>query len=216
MLSKLSSDSRGAVLVEFALCLPVLLIMYLGGFVITDMVSCNRKVTIATRALVDLASHNLSPAEVQLLPASTTAVSYLSASAVVLNPYNMANATQTIALLRVCDASHAYVVWSQSMTQNSGGTVLTSPSTIGTPTAASVVAIPAAMVTAPAIPVNPDGSTGICTNYAASGSTGTQVGQDGGYLFKGEVGYLYTPAIGLGRTTTTPMADTIYMSPRLY
>lgn len=216
MLKQFSTDTRGAVLVEFALCLPVLLAMYLGSFVITDMVNCNRKVTIATRALADLASHNLSPTAVQSTPASTSATSYLSASAVVINPYNMANATETVALLRVCDATHAYVVWSQTMTQNSAGTVLTSPITVGTPAAASVMTIPATMVTAPSIPVNPNGSTGICSNYSASSSTLTQVGQAGGYLFEGQVRYLYIPAIGLGGTTTTPMADTIFMSPRLY
>ena len=216
MLKTLAKQARGAVMVEFALCLPVLLTMYLGSFVVTDMVSCNRKVTIATRALADLASHNLSPAGVQLAPASASANSYLSASALVLSPYNIANATQTVALLRICDASHAFVVWSQSMTQTGTGTVLTSPSTVGTPAAASVVAIPATMVTAPSVPVNPDGSTGICSNYAASNSTRTQVGQAGSYLFEGQVSYLYTPAIGFGPTTTTRMADAIFMSPRLY
>ena len=128
----------------------------------------------------------------------------------------MGFATETVALLRVCDATHAYVVWSQAMTQSGTGTVLTSPITVGTPAAASVVAIPAAMVTASLIPVNPDGSTGICANYAASNSTRTQLGQAGGYLFKGQVSYLYTPAIAFGATTTTMMGDAIYMSPRLY
>lgn len=102
------------------------------------------------------------------------------------------------------------------MTQDSTGTVLTAPITVGTPAAASVVSIPAAMVTSALIPVNPNGSAGICSNYGASNATLTQVGQAGGYLFQGQVRYLYTPAIGLGTATTTLMGDTIYMSPRLY
>jgi hypothetical protein len=103
------------------------------------------------------------------------------------------------------------------MTQDSaGGGVLTSPTTVGTPAAASVVPIPANMVTSPAIPVNPDGSTGICGNYAASNTTRTQVGRAGGYLFEGQVRYRYAAAIGLGTPATTPMADAVYMSPRLY
>ena len=216
MLRRLARDRRGAVAVEFAICLPVLLTMYLGSFVVTDMVSCNRKVTIATRALADLASHNMSPTLVQQNPSGTSAASYLSASALVISPYNMGFATQTIALLRVCDANHAYLVWSQTMTQSSTGTVLTSPVTVGTPAAASVVAIPASMVTAPSVPVNPDGTVGICNNYSASNATQTQVGQAGGYLFEGQVSYLYTPAIGFGAKPTTMMGDTIYMSPRLY
>jgi Flp pilus assembly protein TadG len=216
MLTGLRKDTHGAVMVEFALCLPVLLIMYVGCFVVTDMVSCNRKVTIATRALADMASHNLSPSGMQLDPANASASAYLSASAVTISPYDVANATQTIALLRVCDATHAYQVWSQSMSQTSTGAVVAAPITVGTPGPASVVAIPVTMVTSPSIPVNPNGSTGICSNYQASNSTQTQVGQAGGYIFMGFVRYNYIPLIGLGPTTSTPMADTIYMSPRLY
>jgi Flp pilus assembly protein TadG len=216
MLTEFRSNTRGAVLVEFAICLPVLLVMYLGSFVVTDMVNCNRKVTIATRALADLASHNLSPSVVQQNPAATSATAYLSASAVVISPYNLANATEKVALLRICDATHAFVVWSQTTTQNGTNTMLTSPTTIGTPTAASVVAIPADMVTSPSIPVNPDGSAGICGNISASNGRRTQVGQAGGYVFEGQVSYLYTPAIKFGPTPTTQMADAIYMSPRLY
>lgn len=216
MLKALPGNARGAVMVEFAVCLPVLLTMYLGSFVVTDMVSCNRKVTIATRALADLASHNLSPTAVQQNPSNTSGSAFLSASALVVNPYNMAKATETIALLRVCDATHAWVVWSQTMTQTSNGTVISAPITVGIPAAASVITIPTAMVTSAMVPVNPNGSIGICTNYAASNGTQTQVGQAGGYLFEGQISYLYTPVIGLGTLPTTLMGDTIYMSPRLY
>ena len=51
MLRKFIRDARGAVMIEFAFALPVLLTMYLGGYVICDMVDCNRKVTIAARSL---------------------------------------------------------------------------------------------------------------------------------------------------------------------
>lgn len=216
MLRNLPKDIRAAVLVEFAICLPVLITMYLGSFVVTDMVNCSRKVTIATRALADLASHNLSPTAVQQMPTSASASSYLSASALVISPYNMANATETVSLLRVCDATHAFAVWTQSMTQTRTGTVLTSPITVGVPVAASIVTIPATMATSPMIPVSPDGSAGICSNYTASNSAKTQVGQAGGYLFNGKVIYYYNPVIGFGAYSITPMTDSIYMSNRLY
>ena len=101
------------------------------------------------------------------------------------------------------------------MPQSANGTVLTAPVTVGTPSLASVITLPANVAPLP-IPVNPNGSTGICSNYAASNSQSTQVGQAGAYLFAGHVTYSYTPAIGLGAKTTSLMADTIYMSPRLY
>jgi Flp pilus assembly protein TadG len=215
MLRKFGKDTRGAILVEFAICLPVVLTMYLGSYVICNMVDCNRKVTIATRALADFVSHNMSPTAVQLTPSSTSATTYLSASALVLTPYNMANATETVSLLRVCDATHAYVVWSQVQTQASNGTGVSSTISVGTPALASVTTIPSSMINSPMVPTNPDGTTGICTNYAVSNSTKTQVGQAGGYLYLGRFSYRYTPPIGLGTQTAMQMGDTVYMSPRL-
>lgn len=43
-------DRRGVAMVEFALILPVMLVLYLGGAQLQDGIACNRKVTIATRA----------------------------------------------------------------------------------------------------------------------------------------------------------------------
>ena len=203
MLRRLARNERGVAMVEFAFVMPVLLVMFIGCFVVSDMISCYRKVTIATRALTDLVSRNVSPSG----GVSTSAVStYINSAGLVMSPFNTSKTTMQITLMRVCDATHAYVVWTQAQ---AGTTTSTSSLTAGT-----VVVIPTKMITSPMIPTSPDG-TNVCSNTAPSTATKTQVGTAGGYLFYGQVAFAYTPAVRYGALTTTVMGDQIYMSPRL-
>ena len=100
---------------------------------------------------------------------------------------------------------------------NAAGNILTSPIVAGQPNSSFVVLIPSTMLPSGStlIPVNPNGTTGICSNFSASSASLTQIGQAGGYLFVGTIIYQYTPAISLGAKSTTTMQDAIYMSPRL-
>lgn len=224
MLRRLAKNVSGVALVEFAFCLPVLLILYIGGVSVSELIASNRKVTTATRGLADLVSRTMSPALIYNNPQSANARSHLSASAVVLSPYALNNATQQISLLRVCDATHAYVVWTQAQTQSADGSTVTpttSNQTAGTlPTnetqsADSIVSIPSNMVTGPMIPTSPDG-TNVCQNLEPGDSNTTQAGTAGGWLFKGEVTYSFRPSIAIVPITTVPLTDTIYMAPRLF
>lgn len=223
VLNNFARDTRGSVLVEFAVTLPVLLVMFVGCYALSDMIHCSRKVTIATRALTDMVSRDMSPSIVYNAPSSATATSYLSASAVVMAPFSIANATEQISLLRVCDSTHAYVVWTQAQTQSASGSTVTpttSTQTAGTlpanatQSANNVVSIPANMVTSQMVPTSPDGSD-VCNNLAPGTSNTTQVGTAGGWLFRGQVNYAYTPVLQFGPITTSALSDNIYMSPRL-
>jgi len=224
VLTRFIQDSRGAVIVEFAICLPVLLLLYLGGVCLSDMLACNRKVTVATRSLVDLTSRTMSPAIIYNDPNSANAKSHLSASAVVLWPYKLNNATQQISLIRVCDATHAYVVWTQAQTQNANGSVVTpatSDHVAGTlPTneaqsANNIVSIPSNMISATMVPTSPDNSN-VCGNLAPGTSTKTQVGTAGGWLYVGKISYNFTPGVGFIPIGAKVLTQTIYMVPRLY
>ncbi|MEO5586231.1 MAG: TadE/TadG family type IV pilus assembly protein [Novosphingobium sp.] len=224
MLRRFARNTRGAVLVEFAFALPVLLVLYLGGISVSDMIACSRKTAIATRSLVDLVSRTMSPAIIYNNPSSANARTQLSASAVVLSPYKLNNATQQVSLVRVCDATHAYVVWTQAQTQSADGstvTATTSSHTAGTlPTseaqaANTIITIPSNMVTTTMIPTSPDASN-VCGNLAPGTSTKTQVGTAGGWLFVGTVTYSYTPGVSFFSLTPTPLTNTIYMVPRLF
>jgi len=224
VLRRLISNARGAVLVEFAMCLPVLLILYLGGHAVSDMISCNRKVTTATRSLTDLVSRTMSPSIIYNAPQSANATSDLSASAVVLAPYNLSRSTEQISLLRVCDATHAYVVWAQAQTQSADGSTVTPTTptqTAGTlpanqtQLASNIISIPGNMITTPIIPTSPDGSD-VCGNLAPSTSSKTQVGTAGGWLFMGHFSYNYTSSLSYRLFPSRTMTDAIYMAPRLY
>ena len=224
MLKPLAQDASGVAIVEFAFTLPVLLLLYMGGCCLSDMIACNRKVTVATRSLVDLVSRTMSPTVLYNDPNSANAKSYLSASAVVLSPYKLNAATEQISLLRVCDASHAYVVWTQAQTQNADGSVVANATpdqvegTLPTNEAQSantVVSIPTNMITSTMIPTSPDGSN-VCGNLAPGNSNKTQVGTAGGWLYRGKITYNFTPVISFTPLQNTTLAKTIYMVPRLY
>ncbi|MEO9129891.1 MAG: TadE/TadG family type IV pilus assembly protein [Sphingomonas sp.] len=224
MLKRFKQDSRGAVIIEFAFCVPVAVLLYTGSVCLSDMLSCSRKLTVATRSLADLVSRTMSPTIIYNDPTSASAKSYLSASGIVLTPYKLNNGTEQISLLRICDASHAYVVWAQAQTQNADGSVVTPTTpdqtagtlpTSGTQTTANIVSIPSSMITAPMVPVSPDGSN-VCGNLAPGTSTKTQVGTSGGWLYRSKITYNFTPVISFIPITTTAMTHTIYMVPRLY
>jgi Flp pilus assembly protein TadG len=55
-LSIFAKCRRGTAAVEFALILPILLLLFCGGFALTQAILISRKVTITTRALADLTS----------------------------------------------------------------------------------------------------------------------------------------------------------------
>ncbi|WOF43066.1 pilus assembly protein [Sphingopyxis indica] len=201
MLKRFSKETTGIAMVEFAIVLPIMLILFVSAYVIADMVACYQKVTIATRALTDLVSTGVSPSR----PAANEVIAaYIGGAQLVLAPFDRANATLQISELRVCDATHAFVIWSHAQT----GTAPTTPSQV----AGTVVVIPPDLITGPMIPSSPDGSN-VCNNATGS-ATVTQVGTAGGYLFFGQVVYVYTPAISYGQSGTIALADKLYMSPR--
>jgi hypothetical protein len=166
----------------------------------------------------------MSPTIIYNNPQNADATSILSASAVTLSPYKLNNATEQISLLRVCDSTHAYVVWTQAQTQSADGSnvvATTSTQTAGTlpasaaQSANSVVSIPSNMVTAPIIPTSPDGSN-VCNNLDPGTSNKTQVGTAGGWLFVGQFTYRYVPTSNYFPLLSRTMVNTIYMTPRLY
>ncbi|WP_206238449.1 TadE/TadG family type IV pilus assembly protein [Novosphingobium terrae] len=192
MLRRLAQNESGVAMVEFAIVLPVLITLFVGSYVLSDMISCYRKVTATTRALTDLASRSISPTSA---PATTTVTTYMSSAQLVMSPFDTSKAAVQIAQLRVCDTSHAYVVWSQAQT----GSTTATP----TLTAGSVVSVPAGVISSPMVPTT--------SNACATGVAGTA----GAYLFYGQAAYTYTPVITYLQNMGSTMADQIYMSPRL-
>lgn len=121
-LGRLHQSRSGMAAVEFALVMPVLMTLYLVGNVMSDAISCNRKVTTTARTIADLASRYVSLTTVD-------ADAILAASTQVLAPYNAAQGSFAMSEVRVATSTTATVVWSR--TRN--GTARTNGSTITIP-----------------------------------------------------------------------------------
>lgn len=105
----LSADQRGMALVEFAVTLPILLTLYLGGYQVGDGIACSRKVTITTRAIADLVAQNQS--------GTTTASeidSNVSAATQVLAPYAASSATIRISEVYTDANLKTTIQWSRA------------------------------------------------------------------------------------------------------
>ncbi|WP_230481078.1 TadE/TadG family type IV pilus assembly protein [Sphingomonas sp. Leaf21] len=116
-------DTRGVAMVEFALLLPVMLVLYLGGVQLQDGIACNRKVTIAARAAGDLIAQNttgkISASEVD---------DNLQVATQVLLPYAASNATVRVTEVGTMN-NVSTVMWSRGLNTaaNKRGSVVTLP-----------------------------------------------------------------------------------------
>ena len=109
------ADRRGTSAIEFAVLLPLMLIMYFGSIQITDAISADRQVTLVASTVAEIAS--------QYSQVSSTDVSnILSAASAVLSPFPVANATVTLSSVTIDNSGNATVAWSSSLngTQRSG------------------------------------------------------------------------------------------------
>jgi Flp pilus assembly protein TadG len=106
-LRRLGRDRSGVAYIEMALLAPVLLLMYCGAYVVSDMVTCGRKVSLAAHTITDLTSQYST-----VSAASLTAI--LANSAYVMAPYNSSSAGLRVSEIQITGASTAVVVWSQA------------------------------------------------------------------------------------------------------
>ncbi|WP_374295115.1 TadE/TadG family type IV pilus assembly protein [Sphingomonas sp.] len=105
-LTALAEDRRGVALIEFAFTFPILLLLFLGGYQLADAVACKRKVGLADRTIVDLAStpKMVTAAELETILESANAM---------LAPYPGANASVRISQVAVDARRRVSIVWSR-------------------------------------------------------------------------------------------------------
>ena len=135
VLVRLARHRRGAALVEFAIAAPVMLSLYLMAYTLSDAISANRKVTVATRALTDVTSRFNTAS-------GSDVTNVLGAADKVLAPYSSGSnrATLRISEVQVTSATQAKVIWS---CETGPGSALA---------ANAVVTLPSGMVTTSMIP----------------------------------------------------------------
>jgi hypothetical protein len=113
---------RGAALVEFALVLPVLVVIFAACYVLGDMIACQRKVTQAAHQLTDIVSRSTALGQGDV-------AGMLAASAQVLAPYSGAKAAITVSEVQITGGGKASVLWSQTL----NGTALDTGSAVSLP-----------------------------------------------------------------------------------
>jgi len=120
---RLVRERRAVSAVEFALLVPVMLVLFLGGTEITQGITIKRKVTIATRTIADLVAQDTSITDNEM-----TAI--FSATDSVLAPYSGANLKIVISSVAIDANGVATIVWSEA---HNGGTARSAKSSVTLP-----------------------------------------------------------------------------------
>jgi len=77
---RLVTDRRGIAAIEFAMIVPVMLVMFFGTVEFSSGVAANRKVTLTARTLSDLTSQSISVADSDL-------ANFFAAAGAIMTPY---------------------------------------------------------------------------------------------------------------------------------
>jgi Flp pilus assembly protein TadG len=100
-------DERGISAVEFAMLLPLMITLYLGGVEVSQGVSIDRKVTLVARSVSDLVAQATSVN-------STDMTNILNAASAVVAPYSDTKLKITVSSVVIDNAGVAKVAWSKT------------------------------------------------------------------------------------------------------
>lgn len=132
--SRFRRDTRGVSAVEFALILPLLLVLYLGGVVLTHAITVDRKVTAATSAIGDLVAQATEVSNADL-------DNIFNAATAVLAPYGDASLRLVVSSVEVTDDG-ATILWSaaRNATSHEPGSPIALPPGVSVPDTTVIVA----------------------------------------------------------------------------
>jgi Flp pilus assembly protein TadG len=120
-----AQDRRGVSAVEFAMLLPLMVTLYLGAVEISQGVSIDRKVTLTTRTVADLASQVSSINNADM-------TNILNATAAVVAPYDTSRLRVVVSAVTIDNNGAARVAWSDTLngTAHGVGTSVTLPTAL--------------------------------------------------------------------------------------
>lgn len=126
-LARCVRDERGVSAVEFALLLPLMVTLYLGGVEVSQGLTIDRKITLVARTVADLAAQSTSITNADM-------TNILNASTAVLSPYSTSLVKVTVSQVTIDGNGKATIAWSD--TKN--GTARTKGATVTLPSALNI------------------------------------------------------------------------------
>jgi len=120
-------DKRGVSAVEFAMLLPLMITLYIGGVEVSSAIAVDRKVTLVARTLGDLVSQSTAVN-------ATDMSNILDAATTVVMPYPDAPLKVTVSRVDVDANSAAKIVWSKTKngTARAANSAVTLPAALNT------------------------------------------------------------------------------------
>lgn len=185
--ARMLKDRSGIAATEFAVIVPIMLVLFFGTVEFSTGVAIDRKVTLVARTLSDLTSQTPPPTP-QSLSATLNDVSLqniFTASIAILSPYEAAPTQATISEIYVDSSKIAKIQWSKAATITSGASQATLTTSTHDPGNVVTASVPPALL----VPKT--------------------------YLILSEVSYLYEPSVGyvMGKAGVT-LKDVSYTRPR--
>lgn len=112
------ADRRALAATEFAVIVPLMLVMFFGTVEFSSAVAIDRKVTLIARALSDLASQSVKLTDADMKDTFTASIS-------VIMPYDATLVKGTVSQIQIDANSIATIQWSRAGTIASGATQAT-------------------------------------------------------------------------------------------
>jgi Flp pilus assembly protein TadG len=127
-LRRFARDRDAVSAIEFAIILPVMLLLYIGGVELGDGLQIQFKVTETARTISDLASQ-------YIIIQSSDMSNILAATSSVIAPYSASNMTMTVSEVTTNSQGQATITWSCSLngTPHTVGATVTLPTNLQTP-----------------------------------------------------------------------------------
>ena len=120
----LSRDNRGVAATEFAMIVPLMLVMFFGTVEVSSGVAVDRKVTLMARTLSDLTSQSTSVSDSDL-------TNFFAASNGIMTPYSSTPTMATISELYIDPSTlQARVQWSKGSAVRSQGSTVAIPAAL--------------------------------------------------------------------------------------
>jgi Flp pilus assembly protein TadG len=121
-------DTRAVAAVEFAIVVPFMLLLLVGGVELGNGLAIAVKVSMTAHTVADLVSRNACITD-------SSVSGMLGASSVTIAPYPGASATVVVSEVSTDANGKATVTWSKALngTPRAAGQVMTLPSALGTP-----------------------------------------------------------------------------------